>query len=329
MTTQPAAPFPPADSADSLPCSRGWDAPDTPAWGTASPAAFWLAVEEPGPWGRKAFTQSRLDPHVGARLEKETQAAGGRALLIRSPGDRRDTAEGAPRRVFLAGGMASGQPWLLQGLFVDPGVLLHLPWEAIASADAETARASAHAVLPELGVCATPLLLVCTNGKRDVCCAVRGRALAGYLAGQRGPWVWECTHTGGHRFAPTGVALPSGATYARLDPPLALAAVDAEQHGRIAAGALGERHLRGLAHLSGPEQAADAWVRAACGETSVTALRLAPCGGEGEERTYDVTHVDGRAWRVVVTAHTQTGPPVSCGGEQVASTSYAVREIAT
>jgi hypothetical protein len=61
------------------------------------------------------------------------------------------------------------------------------------------------------------LLLVCTNGRRDVCCALFGRPLAAELAGRHGEAVWECTHLGGHRFAPTAVLLPTGYAYGRLD----------------------------------------------------------------------------------------------------------------
>ena len=35
---------------------------------TASPAQRWLLVEQPGPWGADALTQSRFDPAVAPRL---------------------------------------------------------------------------------------------------------------------------------------------------------------------------------------------------------------------------------------------------------------------
>ena len=47
-------------------CSTQWDA--LPAWGTATQARFWVAVEQSGPWGRDALTESHLDPDLGARL---------------------------------------------------------------------------------------------------------------------------------------------------------------------------------------------------------------------------------------------------------------------
>ncbi|MBW3086127.1 hypothetical protein KEM60_02338 [Austwickia sp. TVS 96-490-7B] len=302
-----------------------WDAEDTPVWGTASPALFWLAVEQPGPWGTKAFTQSRLDPSVGAALEQQVTAAGGRAVLMRSVSDRRESTAGVPVRVFLAGGAASNDPWLMTGLFVDPSVLLHLPWEKIAAGD----RAAAQRALPELALQRMPVLLVCTNGKRDVCCAVRGRAVAAYAAGQRPSAVWECSHTGGHRFAPTGVSLPSGATFGRFDGPLATATWDASVNGQLPAAAIGGRHLRGLAHLTCAQQAADAFLRAHIGELDIAALQVTSTTDVSANDLTEVKlrHRDGRSWTVHVSATTAAGPPVSCGGTSVASTSYAVTLI--
>ncbi|GAB77611.1 hypothetical protein AUCHE_05_05250 [Austwickia chelonae NBRC 105200] len=319
-----------SETPDQVPwCSQEWDGSEAPVWGTASPATFWLAVEQPGPWGAKALTESRLDPRVGAALQQDTVEAGGRTLLIRAVGDHRTDNSGAPRRVYLAGGAHQGKPWLLQGLFVDPSVLIHLPWEKIAAGDAEAARQ----ILPELSYCRTPVLLICTNGKRDLCCAVRGRKIAAYAAGQRGHLVWECTHTGGHRFAPTGLVLPSGATFARLSTELAVSVVDAAQYGRLPEEALGERHLRGMSHLSGPAQAADAAVRASVRELRPPALQVTALpddvsprnlSDDAELSLHRVTHDDGRSWLAAVTALTRPGPAVSCGGAGVPSTSYKV-----
>lgn len=313
-----------------------WDDFDAPVWGTATRAAFWLCLEQPGPWGVHAFVDSRLDPAIGGALDEATRAAGGRSLLIRAVGDRRPGDAVGPRRVFLAGGAATGKPWLLQGMVDDPAALVSLPWAAIAAGDA----AAAVAALPGLAPCPAPLLLVCTNGKRDQCCATRGRAVAGYAAGQRGPLVWECTHTGGHRYAPTGLVLPHGAMFARLDGPLAVAALDAAAAGRLPAvvgtAGGGYRHLRGLAHLAPAEQAADASVRQVTRETSYDALSVSSAGrggvlgrliGAARRRAasrYVVAHRDGRSWPVVVTARTAPAPPASCGKPGQDQTTYVV-----
>ena len=61
-----------------------------------------------------------------------------------------------------------------------------------------------------------PIFLVCTNGKRDACCALRGRALMTALAADHAERIWECTHLGGHRFAGNLVCLPDGIIYGRV-----------------------------------------------------------------------------------------------------------------
>ncbi|MCS5478553.1 sucrase ferredoxin [Corynebacterium sp. YIM 101645] len=63
-----------------------------------------------------------------------------------------------------------------------------------------------------------PLVLVCTHGKRDVCCALKGRPLAAALYERHpGNIVWETSHTKGHRFAPSLLLMPWGYSYGRLN----------------------------------------------------------------------------------------------------------------
>jgi hypothetical protein len=69
----------------------------------------------------------------------------------------------------------------------------------------------------------TPLVLVCSDGRHDRCCAAHGRAFAGALraeAARRASaiQVAESSHLGGHRFAATCVVLPAGRMYGRLAP---------------------------------------------------------------------------------------------------------------
>ncbi len=108
-------------------------------------------------------------------------------------------------------------PWLLEARLDDPAALLDLDYDALAEGDQAAVVASLPGASP-----AAPVLLVCTNGRRDVCCAVRGRPVALEASAHAPGRVWEASHTGGHRFAPTGVLLPFGATLARLDPTLCL-----------------------------------------------------------------------------------------------------------
>jgi hypothetical protein len=115
------------------------------------------------------------------------------------------------------------------------------------------------------GVAAGPVadLFVCAHGRRDICCGSLGAAMHQDLRGAIGTdarradgavlHVARCSHTGGHRFAPTAITFPDGYAWAHLtaelaerlvrrtDPPAAFAA-----------------HCRGSSLLDGaPAQAAD------------------------------------------------------------------------
>ena len=66
-----------------------------------------------------------------------------------------------------------------------------------------------------------PMLLVCTHGQRDRCCARFGLALTRALDAceeREHVDVREASHLGGDRFAPTVLVLPSGHMYGHLTP---------------------------------------------------------------------------------------------------------------
>lgn len=77
-----------------------------------------------------------------------------------------------------------------------------------------------------------PVLLVCTHGKRDQCCAIKGRPLAASLDAEF-PHVWESSHTKGHRFAPSMILLPWGYSYGRLNPVAAAEMMRAATEGKL------------------------------------------------------------------------------------------------
>jgi len=61
-----------------------------------------------------------------------------------------------------------------------------------------------------------PLILVCTHGKRDQCCGRLGGKIFAKLHARKSAWVWQTSHLGGHRFAPTLLTLPDGMMYGRI-----------------------------------------------------------------------------------------------------------------
>ena len=287
------------------------------AFGTASEARFWVAVEQSGPWGRDAMTQSHLDAGLGADLAAACQTAGGRLLLIRRPGQHADAHHRTSRRVLVATRL-TGRPELLAGDVPEAADLLRLPFDALAHGDLDAIRTALPALVPS----AEPALLVCTNARRDVCCAVRGRPVALQAAAERPGQVWECSHTGGHRFAPTAVLLPHGQTWARLSTAQAVSALDAAARGEVPTELLGPVHDRGRSPLTAPAQAAESFVRQQIGEVDLTALSTAADPGDGpaERVRSRVTHRDGRSWDVLATRTAAQGErPDSCGKAPVPS----------
>lgn len=63
-------------------------------------------------------------------------------------------------------------------------------------------------------------LLLCTHGRRDICCGSLGMELYLQMRDLGLPpnvGLWRTSHTGGHRFAPTFIVLPEGTTWAYAD----------------------------------------------------------------------------------------------------------------
>jgi hypothetical protein len=110
--------------------------------------------------------------------------------------------------------------------------------------------------------------LVCTNGARDPCCAIRGPAVAQALDRVRPGQVYECSHLGGHRFAANLLVLPEGLVFGRLDARAALALVDELDEGRLPLD-----HLRGRSAYDPERQAAEILVRGRLGVTRLDDLR--------------------------------------------------------
>lgn len=291
-------------------CSRQWDGAALPATGTASAATFWVAVEQAGSWPAKAVTA------FAPLLESACATAGGRALLIRHIGrhpehDATHHTLGSRRTAYLAGGLSTPTPWLVQlALDGENATLADLPFAAMTEATPDRVLAGLPAGTTAVQAPAS-VLLVCTNGRRDVCCATRGREVALGAGAERHGLVWECTHIGGHRFAPTAILLPYGATYARLTVASAIDALDAGARGDIPGDLNNPTHDRGSSWLAAPDQARVSAVRHAIGETSLTALHV----------DHDiVTHQDGRSWQVDVTQESGPALPASCGKDAVPST---------
>ncbi|WP_121719597.1 sucrase ferredoxin, partial [Streptomyces sp. E2N171] len=277
---------------------------DEPVAGTAATARTWLLLEQPGPWGAKALTSSHLDPALGRALEAAAKGTGVRIALIRRPGRHADSRMPATRRVYVAH-TVPGNVWLHSATTTDPARLLDLDLAALGRGEA----ACFDAVLGGAPHAGDPLALVCTNGKRDRCCALLGRPLAAELASSGVDGVWEVTHLGGHRFSPTVLVLPYGYAYGRAEAHAVKEVLHGVQEGRVVT-----EGCRGCSAWERPGQAAELAVRRAVREDAAQVLSVVRTEGEAPHWEVTVAHVDGRRWRVEVAQDASRPPrPESCG----------------
>lgn len=223
--------------------------------GTAPTESTWLLVEYAGPWGRKAVAESRLPDAVRTFLDG---LDGVRVQLIRRHGG----LSGPGVRVFVVRMGEPEGPRVWTAVLDGVGALLDLEVATLATGAGFAAYDA-------------PLWLVCTNGRRDLCCAEHGRPIASALSARWPESTWETTHLGGHRFAGTLLALPAGVVLGRLDADSAVAACDELIAGRLPAGM-----TRGRAGLAGIAQVADLHLRRELGLARVDDVTVRAVDGD-------------------------------------------------
>jgi len=229
-----------------------------PLAATASRIDHWLLVEYRGQWSRDVLAASMLPDAVKEHLRAQLEALPrSRLLFIRRPGRRRERGFA----VFHAASSETGAT--IAGTEVER-------YEDLVDLDL------AGGLGEPLG---HPLLVVCTHGKRDRCCARRGRPLYDAVSEQADEgWVWQSSHVGGDRFAGNLVWLPEGLFFGRVEPVAAWSLLDELLAGRIPLEA-----YRGRCCYPFPVQAAERALRADGGFLGVEDLRLAGMerGGAG------------------------------------------------
>ncbi|TCN57250.1 hypothetical protein EV641_102395 [Rhodococcus sp. SMB37] len=270
------------------PTCSALSAVDEPLPGTTATAPGYVCLEFPSAWGRDVLDGTALGAELSSELSARADAAGVRIMFIRRPG--RDVPR-TSKTVLLAR-TEPGNAWCERLEVTDPAELLDIVPRVVAG--------------PPLGLGETvsgPTVLVCAHGKRDQCCAVLGRPIAAALQAEFSDSVWECSHTGGHRFAPSMIVLPTGYSYGRLG-----AAQNVEA---VRAAARGEVHVpgaRGRSTWGAAGQVAELAVRDVVGDHSMDAFTVDETGAEPLVR-----HRDGRAWRVDVETRELAARPASCG----------------
>jgi Sucrase/ferredoxin-like len=258
---------------------------------TAPPAQRWLLVEQPGPWGQEALTQSRFDPAVAPRLAHRARVENMRLLLIRRPDGRlADTG-----RRWAVVDARPGRERLTWAVRRDDAELLDAPWDGSVGTPAER-----------------PIYLVCTHGGHDACCALRGRPLARALPADSPDDVWECSHLGGDRFAANVLVLPHGFYYGQV-PGDGADVVAAHRRGEVAL-----PWLRGRAGIAAPAQAAQHLVREKLAVLAIDALppvsveRRTPPGAAVERFTVTLAGPDGPVVTTVESRPSEQAVRLTC-----------------
>ena len=192
-----------------------------PLAGSAPLSQSWLIVFHQGAWGDRP-----VDTLISGDLATWAKEQGAQILIARTP----KGIDPYPEATFL---YSNGQSDLLQGMLNSQGI-----------PDLAHAQRS------------KPMLLICTNGKRDQCCATFGRSLIGQCKEVLSPELYgrilECSHLGGHRFAPTAIWLPENLVLGRLEPQ---AVADLLETGSV-----DSRFIRGNTQLPPAQQVVHAFV---------------------------------------------------------------------
>lgn len=230
-----------------LRCAPAAAARDDQILGTAAPVTRWLLIEQPGPWGCNALTGSRLDAGVTSELSRRCAEAGIRIMVIRRPGRR---LGGAADRQWAYADSRPGREQIRWGRFGTDHELLDVALDGSAGQPSDD-----------------PTYLVCTHARHDTCCAIRGRPVAAAVAAIRPAAGWECSHTGGDRFAANVVILPHGLYYGQVSRSRVPGLVLAHEAGQLTLDA-----LRGRSCFPAVVQAAQQFARVALRETGIDSL---------------------------------------------------------
>lgn len=248
-----------------------------PLLGSATTGDVWFMIEYSGRYERKAFESSTIPEEVKAFLNGiQPEGLKPRILLIQQTESR--SREGIH---FFVGLTDAQNPRLYQYKLQRYEDVLQL----------DLARLAAGGGDPD-HVRKDPLFLVCTNGRRDMCCARSGPAVFLELSENFGDAVWQSSHIGGHNKAPNMLFFPFGVNYGRVTPADAVHLATDFSNGRLELSS-----LRGRVGHPLPVQAAEHFWRVETGVLDLPGLEVV-----------SVETVADDEWRVVIRGLDETEP---------------------
>lgn len=184
------------DSAAAYRCSPWTLAQNVDPIGSALRCDMLVLIETPPPWPRDV-ADIPLFAELGARVDPRTR------LLAVRPAPQRD-GDGVGVTIWrrTESGSFTGTDHIVARDRLSESVARHIEGPLSDPASGVAPRE----------------VLICGHGSRDTCCGRLGTRLALDAAeAWTGVRVRRCSHTGGHRFAPTGFTFPDGRSWGYLD----------------------------------------------------------------------------------------------------------------
>ncbi|MGH2808138.1 MAG: sucrase ferredoxin [Actinomycetota bacterium] len=196
-------------------CSSVSSALGEPISGTASQVRRWLLIEDPGPWGYDALAHNGVPRPLLDQLRAWARTVSTRPILIR----RGPTRTKGARTIYLASSLPGNQ-WISETSSDDLDAILAVDNESFTSGNVPGRRVER-------------LYLVCTHGRHDRCCSVRGNPVSRVMCAEKTDASWECSHIGGDRFAANVLCLPGGAYFGRVPKEDAVRVTDDYESGTL------------------------------------------------------------------------------------------------
>lgn len=257
-----------------------------PLYGTIKSADIWFLLEYNGVYTKDVWQDSRIPSDVKEKLDAYPNS---RPLLIRQP--EQVNAHDRVISFFVVHANAD-IPKIYLFELASYNDLLALDIDAILAGDVVDAHHE-------------PLYIICTNGKRDICCSKYGIALYNAMIKREQHTVWQASHIGGHRFAGTMYCFPHAICYGFLTPDDAIPVIESYSQKRILLD-----KLRGHAIYDKPIQAAEYFLRRELNNDKLDDVTyLSHESGEGQwtvrftadDIAYDVEMLTGKPLQVIAT----------------------------
>jgi hypothetical protein len=280
-----------------------------PLMATATRADIWFLLEYPFRWGAKAFEESDLPPLVKDHLRSAEQPG----LKLRIQMIRQDDSVHREGIHFFIGQTCLETPRIYHYLLSDYDDLLDMDLKAMAAGKAGSSA----------DLRSEPLFLVCTNGKRDQCCARYGPDLYRAMQAEAGEAVWQSSHIGGHNKAPVNLFFPHGVHYGQITPEAVGEVMKSYRQGKVVM-----KYYRGRVCLDPPLQAAEHLWRERTSVLSLTGVRFGELQQKGENIwRVKIQGPDGSLTTVeVVRETTDYEIPTTCAGDKTSPiVSYRLR----